>query len=66
MSNLFVGALDYLDYNLKEKPVKLDLSCWDMEDVVNMSFMFDQFRTLSELNLSGVKTFNVKNMRGMF
>ena len=61
MSELFQSILEY---NIK--PIKLDLSSWNVSNVIDMSYMFGYCTKLIELNLSGWNSFNVKDMFGMF
>lgn len=59
MSELFVMAK-------KGKIEKLDLSAWDVSNVISMENMFKSCISLTELNLSGWDTSNVENMNGLF
>ena len=61
MDSLFNVVFDNV-----EKPVKLDLSSWNVSNVTRMMAMFNECKTLIELDLTNWDTSNVKDMYAMF
>lgn len=59
-----VFSMIFLKYT--DKPVKLDLSDWNVSHINNMWGVFNYAERLIELNLSGWETSNVTTMSYMF
>ena len=69
MNSLFSNhEVDYLYKNgiYSDEIKKLDLSSWDVSNVIDMQFMFWRCNSLEQLDLSGWDTSNVTDMSGVF